>query len=98
MRVMVGECHLPGIHQMDVQMLKHGSEHCIKLLGEPVAVEQAGLWVQFLEVGCADQHQGRWFSVQQSDHCSADVAQAPHVHLYWESAKMPPDANHNHRV
>lgn len=57
MRVMVGECHLPGIHELDVlQTFKHGSEHCVKLLGEPVAVEQAGLGVQFLEVGCADQH------------------------------------------
>lgn len=98
MRVMVGECHLPGVHQLDIQTFKHSSEHSVKLLGEPVAVEQAGLWVQFLEIGCADQHQSCWFSVQQSDHRPADVAQAPYVHLHWESAEMRPDANQDHRV
>lgn len=88
MRVVVGQCHLPGIHQLDIQTFKHGSEHCIKLLRVPVAVEHAGLRVQFLEIGCADQDQSRWFSVQQSDHRPADVAQAPYVNLHWESAEM----------
>lgn len=88
MRVVVGQCHLPSVHQLDVQTFKHGSEHCVKLLREPVAVEQAGLRVQFLEIGCAYQDQSSWFSVQQSDHRPANVAQAPYVHLYWESAEM----------
>lgn len=98
MRVVVGECHLPSVHHLDVQTFKHGSEYCVKLLGEPVAVEQAGLRIQYLEVGRADQYQSRRFSIQQPDHCSADVAQTPYVHLHWESAEMRPDANKDHCV
>lgn len=63
MRVVVGERHLPGVHQLNVQTFKHGSQHCVKLLGKPVAVEQARLCVQLLEVAGAYEHESGGFSV-----------------------------------
>ena len=84
--------HLPGVHQQDAHSLEHGPEHLVQLQGVPVAVVQAHLLVQGLEVGRADHHERPRRPVQKSHQREPNVAQPAYVHLHGEGAEMGPDA------
>lgn len=90
--------HLPGVHQQDVQSLEHGPEHLIELQGVPVAVVQAYLLVQGLEVGRADHNDRPRRSVQKSQQRPPNVTEPPYVHLHGKGAEVSPNAEDHHSV
>lgn len=97
-RKVVRHAHLPGVHQQHVHSLEHGPEHLVQLQGVPVAVEQAHLLVQGLEVPRANHDDGPRRSVQQPHQRAPDVTQPPDVHLHRKSAEVRPDAEDHHGV
>lgn len=92
MRKAVGQGHLPGVYQQHVQPLEHGPQHLVQLHGEPVAVVQAHVLFQGLQVGRADHHHRPRRSVQESHQRPPDVPEPTNVHLHGEGAEMGPNA------
>ncbi|PWA31470.1 hypothetical protein CCH79_00002630 [Gambusia affinis] len=97
-REVVSQTHFPGIQHENIHASEHGLKHRVQLQGVPVAVVQAHLLIQGLEVGRPDHYQRLGRPAQQSQQRSPNVPEAPDVNLHGEGAEVGPDAEDHHGV
>ena len=97
-RQVVGQDHLPGIQQTNIQSFEHGPEHLVMLQRVPVAVGQRLRKRQCFEVCSTDDDQRTWSPVQQAHHRPADALQPLDVESDGEGAEVRPDAKNNNGV
>lgn len=94
----MGQGHLPGINEIYSNPWEHLPKDGVQLKVVPVTVEKAHLRPQFLGISCPDDYHSLRASIQELDHCSADVPEPPDIHFQGEGAEMRPHCYGNHCV
>lgn len=90
--------HLPSIHKVHSNSWEHFPHDRIELKGIPITVEEAHFWPKLLHISGSDDDHSLGAAVQQLNNCSADVPEAPDVHLHGEGAEVGPDGDGYHGV